>query len=205
MVAQGHQTVSSKALGAALGVSSDKVRKDLAWAGGAASGARSNHVGQSGVGYDCATLHERIRSVVGTNRQWAAVLVGCGNIGRALLAYGGFEHQGFEIVAVFDSNRKVIGKKIGSLEVAPMSDLRRTIRSHQASIGIIAVPRSAAQSVAGQMCAAGVRGILNFAPMRLAVSQGVCVTNIDVNVAIEQLMMDVSLIGQSGRAGRGGS
>lgn len=203
MLAEGNTTVSSKELGAALGISSAKVRKDLAWAGeaGSAAGSQKGRVGRSGVGYDCAGLRERIRGVIGTNRKWRALLVGCGNIGRALIAYGGFEDQGFEIVAVVDSDRRVVGKRIGGLVVGPATDLRKALRSSQATIAIVAVPRSAAQAVASQLCSAGVRGILNFAPMRLSVAHGVSVTNIDVNVALEQLAMDISLIDQADPSG----
>lgn len=176
----------------AVGVTGAAVRKDLAWVS-ATGPDRDTRVGHAGVGYDCALLMDRIRGIIGTNRPWTAVLVGCGNIGRALLAYGGFVGQGFEIAAVFDGQKGVVGRVVGRLTVQPMSELRKSVRSTKATIGIIAVPRSAAQTVATQLCNAGVRGILNFAPMRLAVSEGVAVTNIDVNVALEQLALNISL------------
>ncbi len=189
IIASGEATVSSRALGEALGFSSAQVRRDLSWVahvGGSGEG------GQSGVGYECASLLNAIRGVIGTDRCWATLLIGAGNIGRALLGYGGFASQGFRIVAVLDADQRVVGKRIGQFEVQSMSALRRCVRTHQVTIAMLAVPRDAAQSVASQLCAAGVRGILNFAPVRLAVSDGVSVTNVDVSVALEQLAMNVS-------------
>ena len=189
MIASGEVTVSSRALGEALGYSSAQVRKDLAWVvhvGGTSEG------GQAGVGYDCASLLAAIRSVIGTDRPWSTLLIGAGNIGRALLGYGGFASQGFRIFAVLDGDERVVGKKIGSFIVQPMSVLRKCVRTNRVTIAMLAVPRTAAQEVASQLCAAGVRGILNFAPVRLAVTEGVSVTNVDVSVALEQLAMNIS-------------
>lgn len=190
-VTQGRQTVSSSALAAALGLNGAVVRKDLALLL-ARMGGRSGPIGQSGVGYDCALLMGRIREVTGSDRQWKAVLVGCGNIGRALLAYGGFDGQGFEIVAVFDAKRAMVGKRLGKHRVQAAVDLRRSVRSLGATIGIIAVPREAAQSVADDLTGAGVQGILNFAPMRLAASETISVVNVDLSVSLQQLAFDIS-------------
>lgn len=189
MIASGEVTVSSRALGEALGVSSAQVRKDLSWV---VHVGRSSEGGQSGVGYDCASLLEAIRGVIGTDRRWPTLLIGAGNIGRALLGYGGFAAQGFRIVAVLDADERVVGKRIGQFEVQSMSALRKSVRAHHVTIAILAVPRDGAQAVASQLCAAGVRGILNFAPVRLAVTEGVSVTNVDVSVALEQLAMNIS-------------
>ena len=189
MIASGEVTVSSRALGEALGYSSAQVRKDLAWV---VHVRGTSEGGQAGVGYDCASLLEAIRAVIGTDRPWSTLLIGAGNIGRALLGYGGFTSQGFRIFAVLDGDERVVGKKIGSFIVQPMSVLRKCVRTNRVTIAMLAVPRTAAQEVASQLCAAGVRGILNFAPVRLAVTEGVSVTNVDVSVALEQLAMNIS-------------
>ena len=200
----GRATVNSREIADAVGVSSAVVRKDLALAIGGGRSA-TPRIGHAGVGYDCETLAGRIRSIVGKDHAWRAVLVGCGHIGRALLGYGGFAENGFEIVGVFDRQPSVVGKVAGRLKVQPMADLRRTIRTTGAEIGIIAVPREAAQAVATDLAAAGVRGILNFAPMRLALVEDVPVANIDVSVALDQLALDISSqAGSSGRRGKAG-
>lgn len=190
LIAQGQTTIRSQVLGEKLGVTSAQVRKDLAWV---AQSRQTGEVGRSGVGYNCLKLYEAIRRVVGTNRRWSIALVGVGNIGRALLGYGGFEQGGFPITVIFDSDDRMVGKRIGGRVVAPMSALRRMIRSRHIAIAIIAVPRSAAQTVANQLCDAEIKGILNFAPTRVSVAKGVSVTNIDMTVAFEQLSMDISI------------
>ena len=202
-IAQGRETVSSSALAAALGLNGAAVRKDLALLA-SRMGPRLRPVGQSGVGYDCALLSGRIREVTGSDRQWKAVLVGCGNIGRALLAYGGFDGQGFEIVAVFDAKRAMVGKRLGKHRVQAAGDLKRSVRSLGATIGIIAVPREAAQSVANDLTGAGVQGILNFAPMRLAASESISVVNVALSFSLQQLAFDISTA-RSKPAGREGA
>lgn len=190
LIAQEQITIRSHVLGEKLGVSSAQVRKDLAWV---AKSHQASDVGRSGVGYNCVKLYEAIRRVVGPNRRWSIALVGVGNLGRALLGYGGFEQDGFPITNIFDSDDRMVGKRIGGRVVAPMSTMRRVLRSRRIAIAIIAVPRSAAQIVANQLCDAGVKGILNFAPTRVTVVKGVHVTNIDMTVAFEQLSMDISI------------
>lgn len=200
MIARGQPTLSSRELGEKLGVSSAQVRKDLAWV---IQSRQASDAGRSGVGYNCVKMHDSIRRVVGTNHQWSTALIGVGNIGRALLGYGGFAQGGFQITAILDADQRMAGKRIGGLPVNPMSALRKVIRAHRITIGILAVPRAAAQTVATQLCDAGIRGILNFAPMRISVTEGVSVTNIDVSVALEQLAMDISIRDQSRLIGEG--
>ncbi len=190
LIGQGRETLSSRELGEKLGVSSAQVRKDLSWIG---QSRQTHEAGRSGIGYDCGALYESIRRVVGTNRRWATALVGVGNIGRALLGYGGFVDEGFPIVAVLDCDERLAGKRIGGFVVDPMSSLRKVVQKHHVTIGILAVPRSSAQIVAKQLCDAGIQGILNFAPMKISVSEGVSVANIDLSVALEQLSLDISL------------
>lgn len=200
MIARGQPTLSSRELGEKLGVSSAQVRKDLAWV---IQARQASDAGRSGVGYNCVKLQDAIRRVVGTNRQWPTALIGVGNIGRALLGYGGFAQGGFQITAILDADQRMAGKRISGLLIHPMSALRKVIRAQRITIGILAVPRTAAQNVATQLCDAGIRGILNFAPMRISVTEGVSVTNIDVSVALEQLSMDISIRDQSRLIGEG--
>ncbi len=201
-LAAGRRTVSSSEIAQALGVKSAAVRKDLASAG--TTRPSSARVGRAGVGYDCRLLSTSIRELIGTNRRWRTVLVGAGNIGNALLGYSGFEGQGFEIIAVFDVQKGLVGRTVGRQRVRAMRDLRRTIQASGVTIGIVAVPRTAAQGVATQLVDAGVLGILNFAPMRLAVDESVAVVNIDVSVSLEQLAIDISARRSGGTPRKGG-
>lgn len=170
--------VSSGQLGEALGVSDAQVRKDLACLG---------NLGQPGIGYAVPELIAAIREALGIDRQWNAVLVGVGNLARALLRYRGFQQQGFRLVALCDSDPGKVGEKIDDLMVRPVEDLAATVRTTGAELGIVTVPADAAQGVADQLVAAGIRGILNFAPAVLKLPAGVSLVTVDLAVQLEQL------------------
>jgi len=177
-------TISSKELGAALGLTDAQVRKDLAYFG---------QFGHPGVGYRVGDLIGQLRKILGTDRTWHAAVVGAGNIGRALMAYGRFRQKNFDIVAVFDNDPRVVGSVIENHKVRPMKDLARIVREREVKLGIVAVPGEAAQQVADALIDAGVLGILNFAPVRLDVHDAVSVNSVDFSVALEQLAFQVSL------------
>lgn len=175
---QSVKTVSSHDLAQSLDLTDAQVRKDLAYFG---------QFGRPGVGYDVAALISRLREILGTNRITNTLLVGVGNIGRALAAYHGFHSKGFDLVAVFDGDEKKIGKKIGPLTVRDMNEMESVIQQRNIRLAILAVPAHAAQAVTDRLIAAGVRGILNFAPTRLQVSQDIQVRSVDVAAELEQL------------------
>jgi redox-sensing transcriptional repressor len=181
--ADGKHTVSSRQLGTAAGTTDAQVRKDL---GSVA------HTGRPGVGYDVVPLIESIRALIGVVQPWRAAIVGAGNIGRALAAYRRFQDHGFEIVAMFDQQSSVVGARVSGLQVRGMRDLRDTVGREDIRIGIIAVPPEAAQDVADALVAAGVRGILNFAPRRLQVPTDVPTVDVDFRSALERLAFEVS-------------
>ena len=133
------------------------------------------------------TVNQPTARVVLTDREQKVALVGVGNLGRALFSYKGFESRRFKIAAVFDS--KLAGQRVpGSpLFIRPVGDLRRTVQRDRIRLGIIAVPAAAAQAVAQEMGKAGIRGILNFAPVRLSLPDGVRVENIDLSSGLESL------------------
>lgn len=178
------ETINSKQLGDALGLTDAQVRKDLAVFG---------QFGHPGIGYRVGELIGQLRKILGTDRQWNACIVGAGNIGRALMPYARFRRKGFEIVAVFDADAAVAGVTIAGHKVRLMSDLPALVRERNILIGIVAVPVEAAQPVADQLIAAGVKGILNFAPVRLDVHDQVSVVSVDFSVALEQVAFQVSL------------
>ena len=181
---RGQHTISSKQLGATLGLTDAQVRKDLAFFG---------QFGHPGIGYKVSELIAQLRKIIGTDRQWNAAIVGAGNIGRALMPYARFRRKGFEIVAVFDSDPSVIGSVIAEHKVRPMRDLPALVRERNILIGIVAVPAAGAQEVADALIAAGVKGILNFAPVRLDVKDDVNVMSVDFSLSLEQLAFQISL------------
>jgi redox-sensing transcriptional repressor len=178
LVDGGRSTVSSGELAAAAGVNPAGLRKDLSHLG---------PCGVRGVGYEVATLRDRISGVLGVERSRACVLVGIGNLGSALADYAGFGSRGFEFVGLFDAAPSRIGQRIGGLTVRPIAELEEVVADTRASIGVITTPADVAQSVCDRLAAAGVRSILNFAPVTLAAPDGVDVRKVDLSVELQVL------------------
>lgn len=170
--------VSSSQLGEALGVTDAQVRKDLAAIGS---------LGQPGIGYATEDLIQAIRQVLGIDRPWPTVLVGIGNLGRALLGYRGFEQRGFRIVALFDNSPEKTGAQVHGMTVHALSAIPTVVAATGAELGLIAVPSEAAQTVADRLVAAGIQGLLNFAPVVLRAPSHVSVQTVDLTVQLEQL------------------
>lgn len=176
-------TINSHQLGQLLGFTDAQVRKDLAYFG---------QFGHPGVGYRCDELVTAIRHILGTDRTWRVVMVGVGNLGRALLGYRGFATQGFEIIAAFDADEKKTGVDLEGAPVHPISELERVVREQQVTLGLVAVPADAAQAVADELVAAGVSGILNFAPVTLSLPAGISLVGVDLANEMEQLCFSVA-------------
>lgn len=183
LIRDGQATVSSSQLGQLLGFTDAQVRKDLAYFG---------HFGHPGIGYRCDELVAAIRSILGTDREWTIAMVGVGNLGRALLGYKGFSAQGFRLVAAFDDAPERVNQTIEGVNVYPMMRLGEIIRDQSIPIGLVAVPAPAAQGVADQLVAAGVSGILNFAPVTLSLPTGVSLVGVDLATELERLSFSVA-------------
>jgi redox-sensing transcriptional repressor len=181
---EGSATVSSGQLGETLGVTDAQVRKDLACLG---------NLGQPGIGYPAQELIGAIRGALGINREWAVALVGVGNLARALLRYRGFAQQGFRIVALFDADPAKVGLCLEGLVVHAVEEMPAVIPATDAELGLLTVPMEAAQQVAEALVAAGIRGILNFAPMVLRMPPTVSLVSVDLAVQLEQLAFLVQM------------
>jgi redox-sensing transcriptional repressor len=190
LVRSGHETTSSSQLGQLLGFSDAQVRKDLAYFG---------HFGYPGIGYRCDELISAIKKILGTDQQWPAALVGVGNLGRALLGYKGFQQRGFRIIAAFDSDPSKIGSEIDGVHVYALDQLPEFAKAHQIALGLIAVPATMAQQVADQLVQVGASGILNFAPVTIALPEHVSLVSVDLAIELEQLAFSVA----NRAAGRG--
>jgi redox-sensing transcriptional repressor len=182
---KGRRTISSKQLGESLRLTDAQVRKDLAYFG---------QFGHPGIGYKVEDLILQVRRILGTDRVWNVLLVGAGNIGRALSAYRGFSAKGFRVVAVFDNDPGKVGRKLGAFTIQALTDIPETVQKHSIKLAILAVPADSAQDVADQLIAAGVRGLLNFAPVSLNVPRHVALNTVDVAVQLEQLAFQASFI-----------
>jgi redox-sensing transcriptional repressor len=174
----GRGTVSSGELASAAGVNPAGLRKDLSHLG---------PCGTRGVGYEVATLRDRIATVLGMETAHACVLVGIGNLGAALAGYGGFGSRGFEFVGLFDASPARVGQHVGGLPVRPVAELEEVVAATGATIGVIATPAEVAQPVCDRLAAAGVRSILNFAPVTLTAPRGVDVRQVDLSVELQVL------------------
>ncbi len=186
MLVAGRETVSSKELGTSLGYTDAQVRKDLAYFG---------QFGHPGIGYRVNELIARIRGILGTDRIWKALVVGAGNLGQALVSYRGFLKKGFQIVATFDNDPGCIGSRIGGpdgLEILSFDRVGEIVPAMGIELGILAVPAEVVQNVADCLVAAGIKGILNFAPTSINVPDKLPVASVDLSVHLEQLAFKIS-------------
>lgn len=172
------RTVSSAELGERTNLSDAQVRKDLGYFG---------QFGVSGSGYDTGELKQALEKILGKDKTWNVAVVGVGHLGSALLSYSGFKEHGLEVVAAFDSDPKKIGKELGGIKVRPIDELSKVVSNRKISIGIIAVPAQNAQEVADKLNRAGVKCLLNFAPVSLNVPEDVKVKDVDLSRELETL------------------
>ncbi len=175
---EGKMITSSQELAERLGLSSAQIRKDLSYFG---------EFGKQGTGYDVSYLQKQLRHILQIDRVWDMVLIGVGNLGRALAHYEGFESHGFRLVGIFDNSDKKIGLKIGNLEIQNVTEVPRVVREKKVQIAVLAVPAEVAQAAADQLVELGVRCILNYAPITLSVPPKVKVYYIDPVVGLQSM------------------
>jgi redox-sensing transcriptional repressor len=175
---RGVATVASDELAAAAGVNSAKLRKDLSHLGS---------YGTRGVGYDVDYLVYQVSRELGLTQDWPVLIVGAGNLGRALANYGGFASRGFHVAALVDTDPAVVGTMIARHTVRSSADIEDVIRRFDVAIGVIATPATVAQNVCDRLVAAGVTSILNFAPVVLNVPSGVDVRKVDLSIELQIL------------------
>ena len=175
----GVETISSQGLAEQFHQNAAQIRKDLAYFG---------EFGVRGVGYYVKDLRRHLREILGLDRRLRVTIVGAGNLGLALADYQGFRQEGFEIVALFDTlNEKVGHVSRAGVPIHDIRQLKRIVRQERVSIGVIAVPASAAQHVVNVVVAAGIRAILNFSPGALTVPPDVKLKSVDLTVSLESL------------------
>jgi redox-sensing transcriptional repressor len=170
LAAEGTQVTSSHDLGKRLGISAAQIRKDLSHFG---------EFGKQGTGYNVGYLREQIRRILKVDREWHVALIGVGDLGRALARYGGFAHRGFRVVALFDNDPAKIGQTIGDLEIMGIDRLAEVVRERGIRVAMLTVPAQAAQRIADVCAAAGIKAILNYAPITLKVPEGALVQHTD--------------------------
>jgi redox-sensing transcriptional repressor len=186
-LAADERLMPSRALAAALGLHPDQVRRDLSCL--ATPGTR-------GRGYHVPALVEELSRLLGLNQDRPVVLVGAGNLGRALAAYDGFASQGFALVAVLDVDEAVVGSEVGGLVVGHLRTLQKVVRTRGVVMGLLTVPAAAAQEVADAMVAAGLDAILNFAPVHVRVPEHVAVRRVDLSTELQMLNFNRSRLAE---------
>ena len=177
------QTVSSQELAQRGQTTAAQVRKDLSHFGS---------FGKRGLGYRVDELRSRLRQILGVDRTWRVALVGAGRIGSALFAYPDFNVRGYDVVAVFDNDGEKVGRRWGDVTIRDVGELEAVIREAGVELAILAVPGPAAQELAERTVDAGVKGILNFAPIRLRVPSHVPVEDVSLVMELEALSFDLT-------------
>ena len=174
----GISNTSSQELGEKVGISAAQIRKDLSQFG---------EFGKQGTGYHIPFLIERISQILHVDRIWDVAVVGMGDIGHAVARYNGFSNRGFRVTMCFDSSPDKIGQKVDDFEIRDAKNMIEDIRNAEIKIAMLCVPASVAQDVADQLVEAGVRGILNYAPLKLIVPSPVRVQHIDPAIGLQRI------------------
>ena len=182
----GIKTISSQALATQFNLNSAQIRKDLGYFG---------EFGVRGVGYYVEDLRDHITKILGLDNPHRVGIVGAGRLGTALANYNGFGKSNFTVTALFDNDRQKIGRRIGDsrLAVYDVEDMAKVIRGNSIDVMVIAVPAKAAQRVLNQVTSAGIKAVLNFAPVSLTARRGVKVKTVDLTTSLESLSYFLSL------------
>ena len=178
MADMGLKTTSSQELGEHVGISAAQIRKDISQFG---------EFGKQGTGYSIEYLVDKLREILKVDRIWDVVVVGAGDVGRAIANYQGFRDRGFHVVAIFDNDKSKVGQTMGEFKVENTEEMIDRIKSLGVKIAMLTVPVSAAQSVADQLVEAGVKAIQNYAPISLNVPSHVKVQHIDPSTHLQRM------------------
>jgi redox-sensing transcriptional repressor len=175
---EGKQTTSSQELGSRVGISAAQIRKDLSQFG---------EFGKQGTGYDISFLIDQLRGILKVERVWDVVVVGMGDMGHALARYQGFSDRGFRVAIVFDNDPAKIGSQVGPFIVRDTKEIVTTIRKSGIKVAMLCVPAAEAQEVTNLLMEAGIKAILNYAPISLSVPAGVRVQYLDPSIGLQRM------------------
>ena len=178
MQQEGRLITSSQELGERLGISAAQIRKDLSLFG---------EFGKQGTGYNISFLIEQLAIILNVDQEWPVVVVGAGDIGSAVARYKGFANRGFRVVMIFDSNPSKINNQVGPFIVQDATKMEDLIRQTGVKIAMITVPAENAQDVANQLLEAGIKAILNYAPININVPADIYVQDIDPSLHLQRM------------------
>ncbi|MBT1247625.1 redox-sensing transcriptional repressor Rex [Thermosipho sp. 1244] len=177
---EGIEFVASKDIAERLGIKSSQVRKDLSYFG---------EFGKRGVGYNTYELMNSLEKIIGVNKIWNVVVIGAGNIWSALVSYEGLKKEKFNIIGIFDADRSKVGKKIGKLQIKHISEIEEFFKKNIVEIAVVAVPENAAQLVVEKLEELGVKGLINFAPIKLRTK--LPVEDVDITLSFKALSFKI--------------
>jgi len=175
---EGVEFISSRGLGARLRMTPAQIRKDLSFFG---------KFGRQGRGYNVSRLYSELQQILGLDKKWLMALIGVGRLGRAILDYKGFASEGFKIVATFENDPNLIGKKVSGVLIEDIAELETSLKDKKVDIAIVAVPSSDAQMVIDKLVKSGISAILNYAPICIRVPRGVRLQGIDPVLALQSM------------------
>ena len=175
---QGIERISSSELSEKIGYTASQIRQDFNHFGG---------FGLQGYGYNIEYLKKEIRAILGLNREYRICVVGCGHLGYAVANFSNFYEDSFVVASIFDANPELIGQEIVGVKIQDVANMRQYLKENKMDIGVVTVPKSAAQEVADILVEGGVSGIWNFAPLNLTVPDDVVVNNVHLFDGLQSL------------------
>lgn len=170
--------ISSKELGKIMGLTASQIRQDLNYFGG---------FGQQGYGYNVTELYKEIGNILGLNKEYRCVIIGAGNLGQAITNYEGFRRKGFNLMALFDINPRIIGNAIRDVKIYDISELEKYVSENEIEIGIISVPKESSQDIADILVKSNVKAIWNFAPYDVKVPDNIVIENVAISESLYTL------------------
>ena len=182
LMKQGITRISSNALSQKMNVTASQIRQDFNYFGG---------FGQQGYGYNVEILYKEIGDILGLNDGDTMIIIGAGNLGRALASHDTFEKRGFRLVGVFDNDRRIVGSTINGIKVLSIDELEEFIENHRVDIAILTLPKAAVQSMAERLAAAGVKGLMNFSYTELELSNDIAVSNVHLSDSLMFLSYEI--------------
>ena len=181
--AEGEQRISSKALAERMGLTASQIRQDFNCFGG---------FGQQGYGYNVEYLYNEIGKILGLDKQHNFIIIGAGNLGRALGNYMNFERRGFIFKGMFDQNPELVGRDVRGVKVMPMDKLNEFVRDNAIDIAVLTIPKTSAVGVAEQLVQNGIKAIWNFAHVDLNVPDGIQVENVHLSDSLMKLSYNIN-------------
>jgi len=164
--------VSSRELSVRMGITASQIRQDLNCFGG---------FGQQGYGYNVELLYKEIGNILGVNNKFQTIIIGAGNMGRALAHYGNFEKRGFEIIGIFDVNPDLVGKKINDMDIMNLDNMEDFVKKNRVDIAMLTIPYDQTREVAERVARLGIKGLWNFSPMDLKLPYDIVIENVHLS------------------------